>query len=432
MKGNRLVLLLGLACLIVALATGRDLFYNLTYLIAAIIVLSYLWTWTSINWVQLSRHMWAKKAEVGKTTEERFVVHNTGFLPKLWLEVRDHSDLPGHQASQVINSFGARRERGWTVRTLCRQRGRFTLGPITLTTGDPFGLFKMQRELPQTSTIVVYPAIVELVAFATPSGQLPGGDALRRRTHYVTTNVCGVRDYAPGDSFNRIHWPSTARKERLIVKEFELDPMADVWLFLDMAKSVQAELKWEPVLERREPALLWTKRPRLELAPTTEEYGVTIAASLAKHFIVRDRAVGLVVYAQQREVIPADRGERQLSKILETLSVIKAVGRLPMAQVMAAEAMHLGRGTTVIVITSSTDKDWAIASRHLEQRGLRVIAVLIAPDSFGGEEGAEAVVAELAAGGTATYLVRKGDDLAAALSRRAWGIIERPRYILRK
>jgi len=290
----------------------------------------------------------------------------------------------------------------------------------------------MQRELPQTSTIVVYPAIVELVAFATPSGQLPGGDALRRRTHYVTTNVCGVRDYAPGDSFNRIHWPSTARKDRLIVKEFELDPMADVWLFLDMAKSVQAELKWEPVLERREPALLWTKRPRLDLAPTTEEYGVTIAASLAKHFIVRDRAVGLVAYAQQREVTPADRGERQLSKILETLSVIKAVGRLPLAQVMAAEGMHLGRGTTVIVITSSTDKDWGIASRHLEQRGLRVIAVLIAPDSFGGEEGAEAVVAELAAGGTATYLVRKGDDLAAALSRRAWGIIERPRYILRK
>jgi len=382
-----------------------------------------------MRWLQLSRHTWAKKAQMGKTYEERFVVRNTGLLPKLWLEVRDLSDLPGHQASQVINSFGARRERGWTVRTLCRQRGRFTLGPITLTTGDPFGLFKMQRELPQTSTIVVYPAIVELAAFATPSGQLPGGDALRRRTHYVTTNVRGVRDYAPGDSFNRIHWPSSARKERLIVKEFELDPMADIWLFLDMDKSVQAELRWEPVPERREPALLWRKRPRLELAPTTEEYGVTITASLAKHFIVRNRAVGLVAYAQHREVIPADRGERQLSKILETLAVIKGGGKIPLAQVMAAEGMHLGRGTTVVVITSSTDKDWGIASHHLEQRGLRMIAVLIAPDSFGREWGVEEVMAELAAGGTPTYLVREGDDLAEALSRRAWGVIERPRYI---
>ena len=49
MKGSQIVFLLGLACLIAALATGRDLFYNLTYLIAAIIVLSYLWTWTSIH-----------------------------------------------------------------------------------------------------------------------------------------------------------------------------------------------------------------------------------------------------------------------------------------------------------------------------------------------------------------------------------------------
>jgi uncharacterized protein (DUF58 family) len=432
MKSNRIVFLLELACLIAALATGRDLFYNLTYLIAAIIVLSYLWTWTSIRWVQVYRHLWAKKAEVGKTYEERFVVRNTSFLPKLWLEVRDRSDLPDHQASYVINSFGARRERGWTVRTLCRQRGRFTLGPVTLATGDPFGLFKMQRELPQTSPIIVYPAIVELPSFAIPTGHLPGGDALRRRTHYVTTNVRGVRDYVPGDSFNRIHWPSTARKDRLIVKEFELDPMADVWLFLDMDRTVQAELEWEPVLRRREPALLWTKRPRLELAPSTEEYGVTITASLARHFIVRNRAVGLVSYAQQREVVPPDRGERQLSKILDTLAVIKSGGRIPLDQVMAAEGMHLGRGTTATIVTSSTDKDWAIASRHLEQRGLKVIAVLIAPDSFGGGWGMEEVTAELAASGTPTYLVKENDDLAEALSQRAWSVIERPRYILRR
>jgi uncharacterized protein (DUF58 family) len=432
MKGNRLVFVMGLACLIAALATGRDLFYNLAYLIVAIIVLSYLWTWTSIRWVHVTRYLWAKKAEVGKTSEERFTVQNTSLLPKLWLEVRDHSDLPDHQASQVLNSFGARKERGWTVRTLCRQRGRFTLGPVTLTTGDPLGLFKMQRQLPRTSTIVVYPAIVEIPHFVAPTGYLPGGDALRRRTHYVTTNVRGVRDYAPGDSFNRIHWPSTARKERLIVKEFELDPMADVWLFLDMDKLAQAELESEPALERRGPALLWTKRPGLELIPSTEEYSVTITASLAKHFIVRNRAVGMVSYAQQREVIPADRGERQLSKILETLAVIRGKGKIPLAQALAAEGRHLVRGTTIIVVTASTDRDWVSASRHLEQRGLRVIAVLIAPDSFGGEEGMEEVMAELAARGTSTYIVRKGDDLAQALSRRAWGIIERPRYVLRK
>ncbi len=94
--------------------------------------------------------------------------------------------------------------------------------------------------------------------------------------------------------------------------------------------------------------------------------------------------------------------------------------------------MHLVRGATVIVITSSPDKNRAIASRHLEQRGLRVIAVLIAPDSFGGEWGMEEVTAELAASGAPTYIVKEGDDLAEALSQKARGVIEQPRYILRK
>jgi len=85
-----------------------------------------------------------------------------------------------------------------------------------------------------------------------------------------------------------------------------------------------------------------------------------------------------------------------------------------------------------VVITPSTDRDWVEVVRHLEKRGLRMIVVLIAPDSFGGGEGAQAVVAELAAGGTPTYLVRKGDDLAAALSWRAWGVLERPGYVARR
>jgi hypothetical protein len=42
------------------------------------------------------------------------------------------------------------------------------------------------------------------------------------------------------------------------------------------------------------------------------------------------------------------------------------------------------------------------------------------------------VQAELAASGTPTYVIREGDNLAETLSQRAWGLIERPRYILRK
>ena len=79
---------------------------------------------------------------------------------------------------------------------------------------------------------------MDIPEFTLPIGILPGGDAVRRRTQQVTTNAAGIRDYAPGDSFSRIHWPTSARKNRLFVKEFELDPLADVWLLMDAERTV--------------------------------------------------------------------------------------------------------------------------------------------------------------------------------------------------
>lgn len=417
MKRSGVVFLLWAVVLLAALNTGRDLYYHLTYVLSITIVLSFLWTWGGIHWVELERRTRSRRSQVGRVVEERFAMRNTGFFPKLWLEVRDHSDLPGHYASRVVSTLGAFRQRGWTVKTVCRRRGRFTLGPITLTSGDPFGLFKMRRHLSTTSTMIVYPATVELPAFAPPLGQLPGGEAMRRRTHYVTTNVAGVREYAPGDSFNRIHWLSTARTGRLIVKEFELDPTADVWLFLDMQREVQTGSAWETVPTREGPALLWKERPRLELDPTTEEYGVTIAASLARHFIRLNRAVGLVAYGQHREVAPADRGDRQLTKLLETLAVIQARGRIPIGDVVAVETSHFSRDTTAVVVTPSTDEGLADVLRSLGRRGIRAIVVLIEASTFGPAESSLTLLAELIASDIPAYLVKCGQPLEEALSQ---------------
>jgi uncharacterized protein (DUF58 family) len=241
---------------------------------------------------------------------------------------------------------------------------------------------------------------------------------MRRRTHYVTTNVSGVRDYAPGDSFNRIHWPTTARTGRLISKEFELDPTADIWLFLDLERVAHAELGWVRLRAQSETRLPWEPAgPELTLVPSTVEYGVTIIASLAKHFIARDRAVGFLAYSQHREIIPADRGERQLTKILETLAVIRAEGRIPLAQIIGAEATHMRRNTTVIMVTPTDQPYWIAAARDVNQRGVRVVAVLIDPQSFGHPRSNKNLATELSISGIPAYLVREGDDLAEALAR---------------
>lgn len=408
-----IVLLLQILALTGALATGQRLFFNITYLLTAVIVVSYFWSRANVTRIQIIRQTASHRSQVSEVAEERFLVRNTSALPKLWVEVRDHSDLPDHHASWVVNALGGHRTRGWSVRTICRQRGRFTLGPITLISSDPFGLFEHRKELPTTSSIVVYPLTVDLVHFYLPTGELPGGGAMRQRTHYVTTNVSGVRDYFPGDGFNRIHWPSTARTGRLIVKEFELDPTADVWLFLDMQSAVQADRMWEE--QDAEVPPLWPSRPAL--APSTEEYTVTIAASLAKHFLARNRAVGVIAYSQKREVLVPDRGERQLTKIMEMLAVIRAIGTIPIAQIIAAEGKSLGRNTSVVVITPSDDIKWVDSLRDLRRRGIRGIGIVPDASSFGGQTKPDTVFAALRQNGIHAYRIREGDSLAAALSR---------------
>jgi len=414
-----LVLLILLIILsMAAVQTGRRLLFSLVYLLGATLVLSFLWAWNNVRGIAIRRITESRRTQVGRLAEERFVVRNTGWWPKLWLEVRDFSELPGHRASRVITSLPPKRARGWFVKTYCFKRGRFRLGPMRITSGDPFGLFRFSRDLPQTSELIVYPAMYDIPAFAPPLGQLVGGEALRRRTHHVTPNVAGVREYQPGDSFNRIHWPSVARTGRLIVKEFEEDPTANIWIVPDLHYDTLVRApdaaEWEETL----PVVLWLDRKqREEIMPSTEEYVVTVAASLARHFLDRNRAVGLIAHGARRTVLHPDRGHRQLTKILEELAVVTTQGRFGLAQVLALEDLFFTRGTTVVTITASPYTFWVEALRLLQRRGVRTVAVVVDPASFDPTvPPADDVMAELAATAIPAYRVRRGDALADVLT----------------
>jgi len=279
----------------------------------------------------------------------------------------------------------------------------------------------MQRKLTPTTNIVIYPMTVDIHQFALPIGVLPGGDALRRRTHYITTNASSVRDYAPGDSFSRIHWPSTARRDRLIVKEFELDPMADIWIVVDMAafshfESGRQQEEIEPPQPGEIPVWLRWGEEKYQLPDSTEEYSVTVAASLAQYFLRRDRAVGLLAYGQTHELVQPDRGERQTNRILETLAVLRAEGQVAIEDVINAESKVFPRGTTVIVISPTTREQWATSARELTRTGLRVVTILIDPGSFGGQASAAGLAGLLQAANLITYIVSCGDDLSSSLS----------------
>ncbi len=412
------VFALAIVSFIAGLITGRDLLFTLAYLLGLLLILSFIWAWVNLNGIHLSRVTRVRRTQVGRPLEERFSVRNTTVIPKLWLEVHDYSTLPYHYSSHVVNGLGGRQNYSWRVTTICQQRGRYQLGPIRLRTSDPFGLFPLERELTPTSNVVVFPMTFPIHQFALPLGVLPGGDALRRRTHYITTNAAGVRDYEPGDSFNRIHWRSTARRDRLVVKEFELDPLADIWVVPDMSAFGHVTPRKEGALAAPPPSDIpgWLKMQEFRLPESTEEYTVSIAASVAQYFLRRDRAVGMLACGQSNEILQPDRGERQFNRILETLAVLRAEGDVPLQDMLHTESHLFPRGTTLIVVTPITREEWSLAARQLARRGLRVVTILVNPASFHDARSAAPLYQLLRGGGQVAYMVNYGDDLTTALS----------------
>lgn len=405
--------LLGIVVAIIGVATGSALLMRVAYILLGAVALARIVTWGSVRWLRIGRTTRARRAEVGGYCEEVFRLTNHGWLPKLWVEVRDESDLPGHRASRVVSTLGAGATRTWTVRTSCVQRGMFTLGPVTLIGGDPLGLFQAIRYLDATQSFTVYPRTVPLASLDLPTGYLTGGQVIRRRADFATTNVRSVRPYQPGDALSRIHWPTTARRRQMFTKEFELDPIADFWIVLDLDRDVHVGDDGAAGPDLAD----WMVR-ELPLPPTTEEYAVSAVASIARHFLDAGRSVGLVAYGQRRVVHRPDRGERQLHKLLGSLAVLRATGRTGLSQVLSTENVEFTRHTTVVVVTPATTLRWTENIRTLAMRGVRTMAVLVEPSTFGAAGSSLGIVAELAALNVPTRLVKNGGDIAAALSGR--------------
>jgi uncharacterized protein (DUF58 family) len=296
------------------------------------------------------------------------------------------------------------------VHTLCIQRGQFTLGPVTINSGDPFGLFQFPRHIKSTSKVIVYPATVPLYDFAAPIGRLSGGEAVRRRTFEVTTNAAGIRDYAPGDPMNRIHWKTSARRGKLYVKEFELDPLSDVWLFVDLDRSTL-------VAPYGTSGATYQIGSSWRLPANTEEYCVTCAASVAEYFIDKGRALGMVSYTPFREIVQPDRGDRQLTRVLEILALAKSETNIPLEQMLAVEAPLIGRGNTLIIVTSSPRETWIAEAQALRRRGLHVVAIMVDPTTFGSVPiNFEHLRIKAETAGIHVYSVKLNDDLTAVLS----------------
>lgn len=316
MRGLLVLFLLGIT-LVLGWNAGFSLLFRVSFLLAVGLVLGPLWVWTHLRQVEGKIEASPRQVQVGQQVDVRIELRNRSFLPKPWLELRLNSNLPTVPKAMVAYLPGGS-VRSWSFYLPCPRRGEYFLGPLVLGSRDPLGLFQRELTLGPAYDLQVYPITVDLPSSVLGAAQTASGESPLLAPLGVTPPVRGIRDYLLGDSFNRIHWLTSVRMRKLMSKELERESSQDIWILLDMEGGIHAG----------------------EGQESTEEYGVTLAASLAKAFLEANRSVALATWDESFHLVLPSKGTAQLWRILETLSVVAARGREPLFRLMAQVEEH--------------------------------------------------------------------------------------------
>ncbi len=328
---------------------------------------------------------------------------NRSKLPKPLVIVQQNTDLPGYH-NMLVFGLSARSSRYWHPRVFCQRRGRYSIGRLTATVTDPFGLFSLQRNLGENKSLLVYPATLELPLFSPLSRNELRSSPNRWLGSEVGPDAARVREYATGDSLNHIHWQSTAHTGKLMVKVFEHEHFPNtagtVWIVTDMHQASHVGNN----------------------SQSTEEYCVTIAASLIRKYIENGTRVGLITAGDRRYLFPPEAGEQHLWRMLEALAVIRATGKVPIERLISGEMKHLGAKSVIIVVTPSPSLQIVASLRRVMSREITTVAIILDTISFGGAVSVAHVARRLVSIGAQVYIVKHGEALATALDSHAFSM----------
>ena len=162
------------------------------------------------------------------------------------------------------------------------QRGRFRLGPVTVRLRDPFGLTVRTRTVHGTAEVTVFPPVWQLPAGVPFGGASSSGREGRSRSTPSGEDLADVREYIRGDDLRTVHWPSTAHRGKLMVRQAEASRSPRAVVLLDVRSS-----------------------RHVGQGPTASiEMGVAAAASAGYHLAARGRSVVLLDRPLARPAMP--------------------------------------------------------------------------------------------------------------------------------
>jgi uncharacterized protein (DUF58 family) len=119
------------------------------------------------------------------------------------------------------------------------QRGIFPLGPLQIGLADPFGLAQLSIEAAPTTKLTVYPRVEAIRPLPQSQGADPDGVTGRPSLAAGGEDFYALRPYQTGDDLRRVHWPSTARQDDLMIRQDELPWQGRVTVVADLRSGVQ-------------------------------------------------------------------------------------------------------------------------------------------------------------------------------------------------
>jgi len=250
-------------------------------------------------------------------------------------------------------------------RVVCtRRRGVYVIGPLILKCCDPLGIHERTHEVPVLSDLLIYPSAPDLAFFEVlGSGTLSqvGVETLLRPGH--SEEFTGLREYHRGDSPRRIHWPSSIRHGRMLVKEFMEDITTEVSIFLDMH--------------------------RLSLSGvgdvTSVEYIIKAAAAVSRKAIEKSHQVQIFALSKKMEHVPLGGGRHHLITILDRLTYMRPRGDTTFEKDLEKYTTALKYGSTAVLIAGGSNVHPDSLSpilRSMMDRSIKIIFILIDDNSF--------------------------------------------------
>ena len=273
-------------------------------------------------------------------------------------------------------------------------RGRFPLAEVVLELGDHLGLHTAAKPLPAgETTVVVHPRLEALQAVFSDAGRF-GADGrrllLRRPAGF---DFHSVREYEQGESLRRVHWPTTARRGQLMVKELEDSPRDSVAVLLDCDPGGAAG------------------RP----PHSSFDEAVRAAGSLLATYQRRGRDVTLLTTGAQRSIVRVRALDPDLRAALDALAAAEPDAESPLARTLRHGLPESVRNGELVVVTANVDATCVDALLAAAQHRLVSVAWVDAPSFAGKPTRSPPGLLRLSSLGLPVAVVRAGADLAAAL-----------------